>query len=791
MAAQPQDMMQPYSAQEIPYYAQLFAIADSEGKGFIDGLSGANFLGKSNLPQHVMHRIWEIADSTQVGSLTQERFYVALRLVAHAQHAGRPPSPELAGLVPPGLPEFEGAQRRRGDSECSPRSNPPSVLGGNSDISELQPVIGAGGEAEVRRAAEYVRQTSPSPVGRRSGSVSPRGWAPSQREKRKYGSLFLRWDWNRDGFVEASEVKTLLERSRLDRETLELAWEHADRDRDGRLTFPEFIALMHLVTCVLRGASLPGMVEGLPSELVAAITGPLETPEELDGQRSRSTSPRGGHQSPTGFMSASLPPAAAIPGTPGQASATAGDMPGWPPGAGQVAEGAGVTDGGFGTGLGEAGGAWNSGKRQTSDPTDGFGASDSFGKSANGFGGFGSWGTGGLDPAPEGEGGKEKKSGRRKKHKERNADAADMEGPSAARDDFGAPWDTGNFGESLDTSPPRATSARTSPKLDDREKMGSEDLMLSSPPLRSRSPEARSDPLDSGLTDAYSRRRKSHDSHGDELSTVLRDFEVVIEADRAVSRQLRREVDTLEEELRHTRDTRDQLEQQVRNDQSRSEGFLETRRKLERELQEAKRRLAELRDDRRAVNLESISLRRDREHFAEELAFLQRMTKDEEQALEAMRRSNVYLEKSYKGLEAHTAQLERQRKEVLQQVAKEKDLIRQEERYNAEMRNKLERMRREHVQAVNGRREADLREQTLRVMQTDGPSPAPLMDNSSSRPSRGGPHSWAGAITGGSSDMRHAGAPNRAPPLAAGLGSSSRVRTPEVRPAGPRNREGV
>merc|ERR1712032_1046370 len=80
-----------------------------------------------------------------------------------------------------------------------------------------------------------------------------------------------------------------------------------------------------------------------------------------------------------------------------------------------------------------------------------------------------------------------------------------------------------------------------------------------------------------------------------------------------------------------------------------------------------------------------------------------------------------FLEKSYRSLEAHTETLERQRREVMHQVERGQGMVRQEERLNSEMRNKLERMRREHAAAANGRREAYLREQRLREMQSDYP----------------------------------------------------------------------
>eukprot|EP00928_Gymnodinium_smaydae_P014212 TRINITY_DN15174_c0_g2_i1.p1 TRINITY_DN15174_c0_g2~~TRINITY_DN15174_c0_g2_i1.p1 ORF type:complete len:574 (-),score=109.89 TRINITY_DN15174_c0_g2_i1:17-1738(-) len=119
-----------------------------------------------------------------------------------------------------------------------------------------------------------------------------RRWAPTRRELQKYASLFLRSDRDADGFVDASEAHTICARSMLDQNLLRLAWEHADQDRDGRLSFPEFVVLVHCVTCCLAGLTLPPIERGLPSELLEAVARLEESPEELHAARSsRSASP--------------------------------------------------------------------------------------------------------------------------------------------------------------------------------------------------------------------------------------------------------------------------------------------------------------------------------------------------------------------------------------------------------------------------------------------------------------------------------------------------------------------
>merc|ERR1711971_1206507 len=103
---------------------------------------------------------------------------------------------------------------------------------------------------------------------------------------------------------------------------------------------------------------------------------------------------------------------------------------------------------------------------------------------------------------------------------------------------------------------------------------------------------------------------------------------------------------------------------------------------------------------------ESLSLRRDRDHCPEELEFLQQMVGDEEAMFKTLCQSNAFLENSYQELEGHTDLLESQRKSLIEEVHREKELVRQEERKNAEFRNKLEYMRRQVANDIKTRQAA-------------------------------------------------------------------------------------
>merc|ERR1719356_2432148 len=95
-----------------------------------------------------------------------------------------------------------------------------------------------------------------------SAPLPPPGWAPSPEESRGDAALFLQADKDGDGFVEAVDARALCDGSGLPVSTLALAWEHADRDHDGRLTFREFVLLLHLVSCCSSGTGSLALERG-------------------------------------------------------------------------------------------------------------------------------------------------------------------------------------------------------------------------------------------------------------------------------------------------------------------------------------------------------------------------------------------------------------------------------------------------------------------------------------------------------------------------------------------------
>lgn len=217
------------SPEEIGYYAQLFAQVDVDGQGRLSGLQAADFFSGSGLDRRTLKQIWDIADSGTRGWLGRDEFVAALRLVAHAQ-AGRAVSRDLVYIAPPAPPRFGGAP-----------APPPSS---------------APGLPASRR-------------GRSPARGSEQDGVPSPRDLRKYARLFERATAGR-ARLDAGTARDLFGRSGLSTGVLARAWDISDADRDGHLSWSEFVVAMHLIRAARKGREPP---QALPMELVAFVAG--------------------------------------------------------------------------------------------------------------------------------------------------------------------------------------------------------------------------------------------------------------------------------------------------------------------------------------------------------------------------------------------------------------------------------------------------------------------------------------------------------------------------------------
>jgi hypothetical protein len=251
--------------EENSYYETLFSLASPDLTGSIPGKTGAQFLSTSGLARDVLHKIWSIADAHQHGKLDREGFYVACRLVAHAQ-SGLMPDVSLAGRQPAILPIFEGVKKKQ-SNEMNHRMDDVISLsdyGADNGPTFMDPSRAANIVSSMARLGmdplEFIPFQSGPDVSIKPSEDKSQDWTITEVNRHKYTGLFRKLDKDALGRISGKAARAVLERSGLSRQTLGVIWELSDLDSDGLLNEKEFVLAMHLTTKCKKGSPLPSAV---------------------------------------------------------------------------------------------------------------------------------------------------------------------------------------------------------------------------------------------------------------------------------------------------------------------------------------------------------------------------------------------------------------------------------------------------------------------------------------------------------------------------------------------------
>ncbi|XP_058920001.1 epidermal growth factor receptor substrate 15 isoform X1 [Kogia breviceps] len=194
-----------------PLYEKYYRQVDTGNTGRVLASDAAVFLKKSGLPDLILGKIWDLADTDGKGILNKQEFFVALHLVACAQNGLEVSLSSLNLAVPP--PRFHDT-------------------------------------------------SSPLLISRTSAAELP--WAVKSEDKAKYDAIFDSLN-PVNGFLSGDKVKPVLLNSKLPVDTLGRVWELSDIDHDGMLDRDEFAVAMFLVYCALEKEPVP---VSLPPALV-------------------------------------------------------------------------------------------------------------------------------------------------------------------------------------------------------------------------------------------------------------------------------------------------------------------------------------------------------------------------------------------------------------------------------------------------------------------------------------------------------------------------------------------
>ncbi|MCJ1382681.1 hypothetical protein MMC17_005794 [Xylographa soralifera] len=249
----------PLASDKANQYAGLFEESGAQN-GLLFGGTAKQIFDRAGLPNDVLVRIWNLADTEQRGMLNATEFIIAMHLLASYKIGALRVLPQT---LPPGL--YEAAARR---------GVPPRPVSGSRPNSEVSPLSAVprqfSGVIPPRTSSPLARppQSSPAASTHPTGAQSVPGgvWTITPPEKTRFDGIFSKVDTENRGFVTGEQAVGFFSNSRLPEEDLAQIWDLADINSEGQLNRDEFAVAMHLIQQQLaKKGPLP---QSLPLNLV-------------------------------------------------------------------------------------------------------------------------------------------------------------------------------------------------------------------------------------------------------------------------------------------------------------------------------------------------------------------------------------------------------------------------------------------------------------------------------------------------------------------------------------------
>lgn len=239
----------PLTPDKVSQFVGLFERQPLQNGSMLPGEQARRIFDKSGLPNDVLSKIWELADTEQRGALVQTEFIIAMHLLT-AMKSGA-----LRGL-PKVLPAalYEAATLR--GSHVAPRQSPSST--GMSAIPRQM-----SGQAQQRTASPLAR----SPSAAQNSGTSADGWAVSPADKARFDHMYSDLDKGHKGYITGEDAVPFFSQSGLPEDTLAQIWDLADFNSHGNLTREGFAIAMYLIR-QQRGGQAAALPSTLPPNLV-------------------------------------------------------------------------------------------------------------------------------------------------------------------------------------------------------------------------------------------------------------------------------------------------------------------------------------------------------------------------------------------------------------------------------------------------------------------------------------------------------------------------------------------
>lgn len=246
----------PLTPEKVAQYSTLFERQPLQHGNMLPGDQAKNIFEKSGLPNEVLGRIWQLADTEQRGALVLTEFVIAMHLLTSMKSGALR---SLPNILPAAL--YEAATRRTGSARQSPQpTGPPPLPAIPRQLSGSQP---------MRQSSPLGRPpVGPQPTGVPVPPQTTGGdWLVTAADKARFDQFFADLDKSNKGFITGEEAVPFLSQSSLPEDTLAQIWDLADLNSEGQLTRDTFAVAMYLIRQQRSRQGVP-LPTSLPPNLI-------------------------------------------------------------------------------------------------------------------------------------------------------------------------------------------------------------------------------------------------------------------------------------------------------------------------------------------------------------------------------------------------------------------------------------------------------------------------------------------------------------------------------------------
>ncbi|KAH8926630.1 hypothetical protein BT69DRAFT_1347876 [Atractiella rhizophila] len=278
------------SPEEKTAFQYLFKKADTDGIGVVTGDKAVPFFSHSNLPPYLLGEIWQMSDDDNKGFLTEDGFFLACRLIGHAQSGSKPSASIARQQGPP--PRF--------DNVTIPGIRAQSPLPSSSAFQTMHALV-------PQSTGTASSKPIPSPIAAQHTGTRPASTLQAQytgsrgvnatvspAERAQYSRLFQSAG-PLMGLLDGDKARDIFIKSKLPVDKLGQIWTLADTRARGSLDQTDFILAMYFIQGLMDG-KLSSVPATLPPGLYESASGGTSLP--LSAQP----------QSPTRAGSVMVPP---------------------------------------------------------------------------------------------------------------------------------------------------------------------------------------------------------------------------------------------------------------------------------------------------------------------------------------------------------------------------------------------------------------------------------------------------------------------------------------------------